>query len=209
MVIVLRVCVATEETIAALLEAGELQAAASQAIEAFGPEVLGFLVSLMRDEQDAGDVFGQACEDLWRGLPRFERRSTVRTWFYTLARHAASRYRRAPHLRAGRRAALSEAEGVAERVRTRTLRHLRTEVKDQFAGIRDALDPEDRALLVLRVDRKLAWNEIALVLCEDSLEGAEDLTRAAARLRKRFELVKRQIREHAERAGLIGHDTDS
>jgi len=203
------VTVASEEAIAALLEAGDLQGAATQAIEAFGPEVLGFLVSFLRDEHDAGDVFGQACEDLWRGMPRFEKRSTVRTWFYTLARHAASRYRRAPHRRAGRRAALSEAEGVAGRVRTRTLKHLRTEVKDQFAGIRNALDPEDRALLVLRVDRKLAWNEIAQVVCEDTLETEEDLTRAAARLRKRFELVKIQIREHARKAGLIGRDGES
>jgi RNA polymerase sigma-70 factor (ECF subfamily) len=120
-----------------------------------------------------------------------------------LARHAASRYRRAPHRRAERRAQLSEADGIAERVRTRTLQHLRTEVKDQFALIRDALEPEDRALLVLRVDRKLAWNDIARVLCEESLATGEDLARASARLRKRFELVKHEIRERAQRAGLI------
>jgi RNA polymerase sigma-70 factor (ECF subfamily) len=195
--------VADEETLAALLEAGDLHGAASQAIEAFGPEVFGFLVSLMRDEHDASDVFAQACEDLWRGLPGFEQRSTLRTWFYMLARHAASRYRRAPHRRAERRAQLSEADGIAERVRTRTLQHLRTEVKDQFALIRDALEPEDRALLVLRVDRKLAWNDIARVLCEESLATGEDLARASARLRKRFELVKHEIRERAQRAGLI------
>jgi hypothetical protein len=42
------------------------------------------------------------------------------------------------------------------------------------------------------------------VLCEESLATGEDLARASARLRKRFELVKHEIRERAQRAGLIG-----
>jgi RNA polymerase sigma-70 factor (ECF subfamily) len=197
-----------EDRFRSLVEAGDLRAAASAAVEGYGPEVLGFLVTLLRSEADAAEAFAQACEDLWTGLPRFEGRSSLRTWFYVLARHAASRLRRSPHQR-HRRAAVSEVSLVAEGVRSRTLPFLRTEVKDRFAAIRDALPEEDRALLVLRVDRNMSWNEIARVLLtRDSSDepSREILAREAARLRKRFQLVKDDIRARAREVGLISED---
>jgi RNA polymerase sigma-70 factor (ECF subfamily) len=71
-----------EQRIRALIDTKNLTAAATLAIESYGPEVLGFLFTLLRDEHDAREVFSQACEDLWVGLPRFEGRSSFRTWFY-------------------------------------------------------------------------------------------------------------------------------
>ena len=194
-----------EERICGLLEAGDLLAAATASIEGYGPEVLGFLVTLLRSEQDAADVFSQTCEDLWSGLPGFATRSSLRTWFYVLARHAAARFRRSPDRRPGRNVAVSHAAGVAEAVRSRTLPHLRTDVKDRFAAIRDALPEEDRALLVLRVDRNMSWNEIATVMCGEDDSG-ETVARTAARLRKRFQLVKEDIRARAREAGLLSED---
>ncbi len=194
-----------EEQIRSSMQSGDLRAAGALAVEGYGPEVLGFLVTLLRDEADATDVFSQACEDLWVGLPRFEGRSSLRTWFYVLARHAASRFRRSPDRRAGRRLAISEITDVAASIRSRTLPHLRTEVKDRFAAIRDALPEDDRALLVLRVDRNMSWNEIARVLFPD--DSSDDaLTRVAARLRKRFQLVKDEVRARAREAGLLRED---
>jgi RNA polymerase sigma-70 factor (ECF subfamily) len=198
-----------EEHLRALCEARDFRQAATRTIEAFGPEVLGFLVSFIRDESDASDVFAQACEDLWKGFPRFEGRSAVRTWFYALARHAAARFRRSPHRRPGRHVAISQVEAAAATVRTRTLPHLRTNVKNRFAAIRDALDPEDRALLVLRIDREMGWNDIARVLTPEETESELALSRVAARLRKRFQLVKEDIRERAKKAGLLNEGDDS
>jgi RNA polymerase sigma-70 factor (ECF subfamily) len=192
-----------EEDIRGLRESGDLHRAATRAIEGYGPEILGFLVTWMRNEDDASDVFAQASEDFWTGLARFEGRSSYRTWFYVLARHAASRLRRSPHRRAERQVPLSAAEDAAERVRSRTLPHLRTDVKDRFAAIREALDPDDRALLVLRVDREMGWNDVARVLAPDEVATDEGLTRAAARIRKRFQVVKDEIRERAKAAGLL------
>jgi RNA polymerase sigma-70 factor, ECF subfamily len=190
-----------EEQMTALLGAGDLRSAATLCVEAYGPEVLGFLVTFVRNEDDASDAFAQACEDLWRGLGRFERRCPLRTWFYTLARHAASRVRRSPQRRPGRQITLKEAADVAERVRSRTLPHLRTDMKDRFAVIRDALEEDDRALLVLRVDRGLSWNDIARVYSPEGA-SASTLARVAARLRKRFQSVKDEIRSRAREAGL-------
>jgi RNA polymerase sigma-70 factor (ECF subfamily) len=191
-----------EERIAGLLEVGDLRAAATAAVEGYGPEVLGFLVTFFRNEDDASEAFAQACEDLWTGLGRFERRSSLRTWFYTLARHAASRLRRSPERRCGRHVSLTDVTDVAERVRSQTLPHLRTDVKDRFASIRNALEEDDRALLVLRVDRSMSWNDIARVYSADDTSD-ETLSRVGTRLRKRLQLVKEEIRTRAREAGLL------
>jgi len=184
------------------IRSGDLRAAATVAVEEYGPEVLGFLVPFLKDEQDASEVFSQACEDLWAGLARFEGRASLRTWFYVLARHAASRFRKSPHRPAGRRVPLAEISEVAEQVRSVTLPHLRSAVKDRVATIRDALEEEDRALLVLRVDREMSWNDIARVLSSQD-DSEQSLKQTSARLRKRFQLVKEQIRKRARDAGLL------
>jgi len=197
-----------EEQIRGLLDKGDLHGAATQAIRGYGPEVLGFLATLVRDPHDASEVFSQTCEDLWAGLAGFQGRSSMRTWLYILARHAAARFQRAPHRRPGRRVSLSQAGELADQVRTRTLPFLRTEAKDRFAQIRNSLDERDRSLLVLRVDRRMTWKEIALVLSSEG-DCDEVIEREAARLRKRFQWLKEEIRARARRAGLLPLDAES
>jgi RNA polymerase sigma-70 factor (ECF subfamily) len=192
-----------EAEVARLREAGRMKEVATLAIESYGPEVLSFLQTMLRDHADAGDAFAQACEDMWKGLPRFQGRSSMKTWFYTLARHSASRLRRSSPQR--RLASLSEISDVAERVRSRTRPHLKTEVKLGFAAIRAALDDADRMLLVLRVDRGMSWNDVARVMAnEDDDDSEDEIAKSAARLRKRFQSVKETIRARAIATGLIG-----
>ena len=83
-------------------ERGELKEAATAAIEGFGPEILGFLKAVVRDERLAGEVFAQFCEDLWTGLAGFRWETRFRTWGYTLARNAWHRQRREVYLCPGR-----------------------------------------------------------------------------------------------------------
>jgi RNA polymerase sigma-70 factor (ECF subfamily) len=192
-----------EGEIRSLREKRDLRGAATRAVEGYGPEVFGFLAAVLRDEQDASEVFSQTCEDLWRGLGRFEGRCTLRVWFYALARHAAARFRRAPHRRRGRHMALSEATDLAAQVRSRTQPHLRTSVKDRFVAIRDSLSEDDRALLILRVDRGMSWREIATSFSDGPRDADGELGRVEARLRKRFQHVKESIRIRARTAGLL------
>jgi len=191
-----------EQRVEDLRKNGDLHGAATCAVEGFGPEVFGFLITVLRDEQDASEVFSQACEDMWRSIGHFEGRCTMRAWMYTLARHAAARFRRSPHRRPGRHLALSEISDVAERVRSQTLPHVRTSVKDQFAVIRESLNEDDRALLILRVDRGLKWREIARAFSLDD-DSADALRRLEARLRKRLQGIKEEIRVRAREAGLL------
>lgn len=184
--------------------AGDFGAAATLALRHYGPEVLGFLVAVRRDAQAAAEIFSQFCEDLWVGLPRFAWHSSFRTWAYTLARHAFVRHGKDPFGR--RRRPLSEQphlSALEQQIRTRTLTYLRTETKHRVARLRERLEPDEQALLILRVDRGLAWREIALVMAEG--EGGPDVDAArAAALRKRFERIKAKLKALLEAEGLPG-----
>jgi RNA polymerase sigma-70 factor (ECF subfamily) len=188
-----------EDRIRAAWAAQDWPRAATAAIEGYGPEILRYLMSLIRDEAAAGDAFSQFCENVWVGLPGFRGESTFRVWAYVLARHAWFRLLRDPHRKRERRLAISDVpsvELVANNVRTRTVEYLRTETKHKVDALRAKLEPDDQALLILRVNRKLEWNDIARALADpdDALDDKELAKRAAA-LRKRFQRIKDELRE--------------
>jgi RNA polymerase sigma-70 factor, ECF subfamily len=194
-----------EAELGALCEAAAWDRAITALIQGYGPELLGVLVALHRDEAAASDVFALLCESLWRGLPRFERRSSFRTWAFAAAHNASATYLRDEGVRRRRHvgeAALAELES---RVRSQTLPHLRSQVRTRLEELRATLPHEDQLLLILRVDKELEWTDLARVLHDGELaEGA--LSRESARLRKRFQLVKERLRERAEAEGLIDGD---
>lgn len=189
-----------EPGLVALVRAGAYDRAATEALERYGAELYGYLLAVV-GENDAAEVFGQLCEDLWKGLPTFAVRCSLRTWLYVLARNATSRYRRSPwHLL---RTGDSKLTAIVDRARTSTARWQRTAVKDRVRELRDSLAPDDRALLVLRIDRNLSWDDCARVMLEIDDPDAADVAREAARLRKRFQLLKADLRERARAAGLV------
>ncbi|MCA9710961.1 MAG: hypothetical protein KDK70_34285, partial [Myxococcales bacterium] len=119
----------------------------------------------------------------------------------TLARNALFRVRRKARRRGGPAVALSDApelERAAAEVRSATLTYLRTQVKDELALLREQLSPDDQAILILRVDRKLAWLDVARALAgEDDLPD-DELVRSSARLRKRFGRIKAELKQKLE-----------
>jgi RNA polymerase sigma-70 factor (ECF subfamily) len=182
------------EAVRARLAAGEVDRATTLIVQTYGPQILGYLTAMARVEADAHDAFSQFCEDLWRGLAGFRWRSSLRTWSYTLARHALHRQWAAAPQRHGPHVGLSEAPelaALAARARTTTLESARTDARSRFAALRDALDPDDRTLLILRVDRRMAWRDIAEVLGEDPDPAA--IQRRCVALRKRFERLKESL----------------
>jgi RNA polymerase sigma-70 factor (ECF subfamily) len=192
---------------------GEIQRAAAVAIEGYGPEIFGFLVAIHRREDDAAEVFSRFTERVWRGLPAFEWECSFRTWAYTIARNVSATYRREARRRAKRQVPLSdhpELSGLEQRVRSETVSYLRTQRKTRVAALRESLSPEDQTLLVLRVDKQLGWNDLARVMHAGAdVDGGTppdeaNLKREAARLRKRFQLIKEKLYELGRREGLIG-----
>jgi RNA polymerase sigma-70 factor, ECF subfamily len=192
----------------ALCAGGDFDGAATVAVRGYGPEVLGFLIAVHRSEADASDAFSEVAEAVWKGMATFAWESTLRTWTYAIARNVTRARRRnaARKERRGPRAGDSALDRVAQAVRTETLGFLRTEKRTRLQALRDGLPEEDRMLLVLRVDRQLAWNDLARILGDaQGREALDDggIAREAARLRKRFQLVKERLREMAKKEGLI------
>jgi hypothetical protein len=93
---------------------------------------------------------------------------------------------------------------IQERVTTLSHSALLSERRNAVARLRDELTEEDRAILVLRVDRGLEWDEIALAFLDDSSAGSEQARRREAeRLRKRFQLIKQRLAARARDEGLV------
>jgi RNA polymerase sigma-70 factor (ECF subfamily) len=188
---------ALEDRIGRHLDAGDLSSAATEIVRGYGAEIVGYLVVLARDEERANDVFSQCCEDVWRGLPRFRREASTRTWLYKLAWYAWLRHQRDPYRRRGERLVTEQMSRLAAEVRSTTAQYLRSENKDAIARLRDQLAADEQSLLILRVDRSLTWSEIASIMStpEDKVD--------AQTLAKRFERLKAKLRCMAEQAGLL------
>ena len=186
-----------DDRVRALLRAGDTRGAATAALRELGPEVLGFLSGVLGDA-DADEVYSAWSERLWRSLKGFEGRCSLRTWTYVLARREISRFRKGMRRHAEGRVPLSELQDVLAVHKSRTT--LVTAKQRQLTALRDELPIEDRTLLILRVDRKLSFDEIALAFAENPETFAEvDRKREAARLRKRFQLVKQRLVARARR----------
>ena len=196
-----------EQAVERACKAGELDLAATRAFEAYGPEIISFLVARLRSSSDGEEAFAMFAEDLWKGLPGFGFRCSVRGYMYTLARNAANRWASSPGNRRERNLTISAQTALSvlrEHTRTATQMHQRTDVKDKVRALREQLPDEDQTLLILHVDRGLPWREIAMVMNEQGETLDDDsLGRESARLRKRFERVKDELRELAAKAGLL------
>ena len=190
-------------------DAGDMVAALTRVLQSYGVELQRYLFATTAGPTEAHDIYCIVAEDLWKGLPSFQWRCSVRAWAYTLARHARARYVIAERRRMVRQDTLATApwlRDLVERTRTPTPMHERSEVVHGLRSLRDGLDELDRTLLMLRIDRGLSWKELAVVL--DQVGPDEDPSTAAARLRQRFQVVKKRLRDMAERAGLIEQEHD-
>ncbi len=193
-----------EQRIKAMCDAGDHDAAATAALKGYGREIFGFLVAMQRSEDEASEIFSLFSENLWKGLPRFAWECPLRAWAYTIARNTAYRFKKNEKRHVAGRANGSQIGEIAAQVRTETRSWLKTEQKDRFAAIRATLPEEDQTLLILRVDRGLAWDDLArIMLGEEGAADPEALKKESARLRKRFQIVKEKLVELGKKAGLV------
>jgi RNA polymerase sigma-70 factor (ECF subfamily) len=189
--------VTPEERIRELLAKGDLREAGTLAIQWLGPEVHGYLIATVKSEADAAEVLSQWAEDLFRGLAGFRGDSSLRTWSYKIAYHAAARFARDPYRQRGQRFETTMASRLADEVRRSSV--LRQDLREQqLAALRAALEPDERTLLILRLDRGLSWREVAEVLAGEGEAPVEE-----AALRQRFARIKDKLEKKARQAGLI------
>src|SRR5262245_23365207 len=134
-----------------LLERRDFSRAATLLIRGYGPELLGYLIAIMRNPDWAREVFAQFCEDAWRGLETFRRECSVRTWCYVLAWNAGRRFERDAYRQRVRRLETTEISALIQEVSSGVIDIDRS----RAARLRESLSPFDQTLLILRVDREL------------------------------------------------------
>ena len=105
---------------------------------------------------------------------------------------------------------ISRLPDEALKPRSETRPWQRTSVKERFRALRESLDPQERMLLLLRVDQRLSWEEVARVMSEgeETLSDAS-LKRKAAALRQQFQRIKTHLRSLAQEEGLIAEEDSS
>jgi RNA polymerase sigma-70 factor, ECF subfamily len=198
----------SDEQARLLLAAGKYREAAEMVIRDLGGGIARHLQALLREDEDARDAYSLWAVDVWKGLPGFRGESSLRSWAYRVARNAALRLRQEAWRRRGRRLRTSEAAVLAEEARRSSLL-LREARVAKLVELRQALEPEEQALLQLRLDERLPWNEIADVLGapRDRPRATRDVAGIepdiAATYRKRFERISKKLQRMARREGLL------
>lgn len=184
-----------ESEVRGLCEQGELPRAVAVALELYGGEIVGFLAATGERDDSVAEIHSELCETLCAELARFAWRSSLRTWMYVLARNARHRCRDRAR-RGDRLVPLSQVPEVVAQPATSLAAYKRSTMKERLAMARARLAIDERELLVLRVDRGLAWADIASILKDgrDGERSDEELARAAAALRKRFERTMEKLK---------------
>lgn len=186
-----------EERIRAALARGAHAEAATEAIRAYGPQILGYLTRVLGSPDDAADAFSLFSERLWKGLRGFEGRSSIRVWAYRVAWTAALRVAGDGFRRRRDRLRTSMASRLAAEIVTRTSLDEQARAEEGIDRLRRSLGPAERALLVLRLDQRLPWRDVAEVMREEG-EPADETA-----LRKRFERIKDKLARLARSEGLL------
>ncbi|WNG41147.1 sigma-70 family RNA polymerase sigma factor [Archangium violaceum] len=198
-----------ELEIQALCKRGDMAGAVERALEGYGQEIMRLMGSVLHDYERSRDAFSLFSENLLRGLSGFRWESSFRTWAYRLARNACYQVMHAP---SGREqpVSMSALPDEALKPRSETRPWQRTSVKERFRALRESLDPQERMLLLLRVDQRLSWDDVARVMSEgeEALSDAA-LKRKAAALRQQFQRIKAHLRSLAEEEGLIASEDSS
>jgi RNA polymerase sigma-70 factor, ECF subfamily len=166
--------------------------ASHKALSEYGAEILGWLVSVVPNQQIAEDICQDFCLAFWHALPGFEWKSSLRVWTYSLARYTRNRYYRDKH-RKRQPESLSQFESeLSVGLSTILSRMYQEQRLSQLAQLRRQLSEDEQTLLILRVDRELSFREIGEVM---------DWEEATAR--KNFQYAKSKLTKLAKEAKLI------
>lgn len=186
-----------EARVADLLAAGKTDDAAEVALRQLGPSVLGYLRAVVNDTDDADDAFARFAETLWSSLGGFRRECSVRTWTHRIAWQAARRVLQDPYRRRRIPLGSSSAANIAAEIRSTSSLEREATAPTRAARLRAELTPEEHTMVILRFDRGFSWSEVAEALAADG-ESVDEAT-----LRKRFERLKKRLRELAVDEGLL------
>lgn len=211
------------ETIRNGKTAGERQAAWTELLEAHEDRIFATCLRMVRDYETARDLTQDSMVKVIQGLDSFDNRARFSTWLTRVTMNVCISYMRKRRLRrhasldapmggpgagsggasggAGRGASFSDAlespeeHNAQERVEQR-------EDREMLLAALDLLDPDHRAVLVLRDAQDLDYQQIGDVLGVPLGTVKSRLFRARAALREAIEKLQSQTTEGTD------HDDD-
>ncbi len=148
----------------ALVLAGDVTSAAGAALAAHGAELFGFLIGVLDDVSAARTLYVELRDRVAGELGAFRWQCPLRTWLYAQSRRALREHR------------LGRAEDLdlsSDSSQLASVSRRRTRAARAMTKLRRSLTEEERELLILRVDRRLDWDDLALTsLGERAASGA-------------------------------------
>ena len=187
-----------EAPVLALLDDGQQEAAASALLELYGGELSSYLIGVARNPDVGQDLYQETCVKIWRGLARFQRNSSLRTWCYAIARNNWLSWARRPS-RTERLNTEDHARLPGALSRTATQQWRKTEVKQWLWDAIADFPEDDQSLVMLRLGREMRWTDIARIITDGvDPDDPKALKRHAAALRKRYQRLKDKLREQLD-----------
>ncbi len=122
-------------------------------------------LAVTRNTADAEEVTQDVFLKIYAHLERFRFQSSLKTWIYRIAMNTALNVYRRNSQERGRRADYDIALKTQAAPDTATARLEQDEMRDALGSLLDALNPDQRACIVLREIEGMSYQEIA-----DSLE---------------------------------------
>ncbi len=174
-----------EADVRALLAGGDDAGAAAAAIRFHGDEVFGFLLGALDSAGAAAEAYAGFGARVRREIGLFGWRCSLRTWVYSVSRRELAEHARRPPGTAAR----SSLAPVILAGPTATLPARSTGTAAVIAALRGRLPPEDRALLILRIDRELSFPELAVTSLGEAAPPGH-LLREAERIRAQLQRIR-------------------
>lgn len=180
-----------DSDVLALCAAGEMSAAVGRLIQRHGETVYRYCCRQLRDATLAADAYQQVFIAAHRDLWKFERRSTVRTWLFGIARH---RVRNAAKSRARRERHIVKLAKIADvhDPRPSPLECLElTRLLERVVARVHELPESTQVMLLLRFKAGLTFKEMAAVSGENPSTLQARLTRVLRQLRDEVVAARR------------------
>jgi RNA polymerase sigma-70 factor (ECF subfamily) len=183
--------------------AGEHKRAIELTVRLWGPTIASHLHGIIDNRADAEEAFSEWAESLLTAIPGFEWQSSLKTYLFAVAYYARCNMLRRRQKQRRREGAVptSQVSAIAAEVWFVTVRDVPAEVLARVNALRQHLTPDERSILLLRVDQGLSWDDVARVLPPE-VRGEGTESEINARLRTRFKRLVKRLDQFAKDQGL-------
>ncbi|HVK75420.1 MAG TPA: RNA polymerase sigma factor [Kofleriaceae bacterium] len=184
-----------DDDVLAALDRGDVRGAVGLLMSRYGAGVYRYCRQMVGDDVLADDVQQQVFVQAFRDLARFERRSSLRTWLFGIARHRALDAIKIEGRR-GRRFPLDEQPGVEDEAADASAleKISQAEMVRALERCLEELAPAAKSAVLLRFREEFRYEEMAIMAGEKPGTLQARVARALPVLRK---CIERRLTDEA------------